>query len=666
VSRKTLNLGILAHVDAGKTTLSERLLYAAGAIDAMGSVDEGTTRTDSLALERQRGITIKTAVASFALGETVVNLIDTPGHPDFIAEVERVLGILDGAVLVMSAVEGVQPQTRILFRALRRLKVPSLIFVNKIDRLGASEERTIAAISARLTPAIVPLGTVAHIGTAAAGYTACGTSDHLFIARLTSVLSDNDDELLADYVNNSPSVTPGRLRKALVDQSHRTIVYPVLFGSAITGAGTRELNEAIVDLLPSAPAQSADSLSADVFKIERGRARDRVAYARIRSGTLHTRSRVRIGARAEGKVTAIHVFDGGLPEARSIAGAGQITKLWGLREVRVGDAITGPDDLADGGEGKADDGKTFHFAPPTLEAVVEPVDLADKTRLRVALGELADQDPLINFRQGAGGRDLCVSLYGEVQKEVIGATLAKDYLLDVSFSDTRPLCIERLVGAGEAVEVLHGETNPYLATIGLRVEPARPGAGVEFRADVDPRSMPLYLYKTAENFVDHMRRFIEEAISEGLSGWRVTDCVITLYRCAYSVADGPPSRRGPTSSPADFRNLTPIVARQAVAAAGTVVCEPIVRVDLEIPTDTLRAMTAALAGAAVESATTTGDLTRLTTVLSVTRAQELQRSLAHLTAGEGAMESSFCGYAPVRGELTPGDRDRVGRVRSGP
>jgi ribosomal protection tetracycline resistance protein len=136
VARGTLNLGILAHVDAGKTTLTERLLYAAGVIDEVGSVDDGTTQTDSLALERQRGITIKSAVVSFTVGDVTVNLIDTPGHPDFIAEVERALSVLDGAVLVISAVEGVQPQTRILMRALRRLGVPAVLFVNKIDRRG--------------------------------------------------------------------------------------------------------------------------------------------------------------------------------------------------------------------------------------------------------------------------------------------------------------------------------------------------------------------------------------------------------------------------------------------------------------------------------------------------------------------------------------------------
>src|SRR6266542_5660021 len=159
-----LNLGILAHVDAGKTSLTERLLYAAGIIDEVGSVDDGSTQTDSLELERRRGITIKSAVVSFVVGDVTINLIDTPGHPDFIAEVERVLGVLDGAVLVISAVEGVQAQTRVLLRTLHRLAIPTLIFVNKIDRVGARFDGVLDEIAARLSPRIFPMTRVEHLG----------------------------------------------------------------------------------------------------------------------------------------------------------------------------------------------------------------------------------------------------------------------------------------------------------------------------------------------------------------------------------------------------------------------------------------------------------------------------------------------------------------------
>ena len=266
--RPTLNLGILAHVDAGKTTLTERLLYAAGVIDEVGSVDAGTTQTDSLALERQRGITIKSAVVSFAIGGVTVNLIDTPGHPDFIAEVERVLSVLDGAVLVISAVEGVQPQTRILMRALRRLRIPALLFVNKIDRAGAGEERVLRAISARLSPAVVPMGSASGLGTRAAGFTPWGEADAGARARLAEILAERDEETLAAYVDDELGVPYARLREELAAQTRRAVVYPVFFGSAVTGAGVPELMAGLAELLPAGTGDASGPVSGRIFKVE--------------------------------------------------------------------------------------------------------------------------------------------------------------------------------------------------------------------------------------------------------------------------------------------------------------------------------------------------------------------------------------------------------------
>src|SRR5258705_3216437 len=199
---RTLNLGILAHVDAGKTTLSERLLYTAGAIDHVGSVDAGTTQTDALDLERERGITIRSAVASFQVGDLAVNLVDTPGHPDFIAEVERVLGVLDGAILVVSAVEGVQPQTPLLFRALRRLGVPTLIFVNKIDRAGADAGRILEALGRRLAPAMIPMEQVSDAGRRSATVAPLSFDDPDHRARLAESLAEHDEATLRAYVRD--------------------------------------------------------------------------------------------------------------------------------------------------------------------------------------------------------------------------------------------------------------------------------------------------------------------------------------------------------------------------------------------------------------------------------------------------------------------------------
>ena len=360
MSQKTLNLGILAHVDAGKTTLTERLLYAAGVIDQPGSVDAGTTQTDSLALERQRGITIKSAVTSFPVGDVSINLIDTPGHPDFIAEVERVLSVLDGAILVVSAVEGVQPQTRILMRTLQRLRIPALLFVNKIDRPGADTERVLQAISERLGLMIIPIGSVRALGTREASFTPSGAGDDGFRGRLTEVLAEGDDTMLAAYVEDEDGVPYRRLREELAAQTTRALVHPVFFGSAITGAGIEPLMAGIAELLPAAAGDPDGPVTGSVFKIERGSGGEKIAYVRMFSGTVRTRDRLRFGVDLDGKVTSIAVFDRGSAMRRDCVHAGEIGKLWGLGEVQIGDRI--------GQVGV--NGTRPQFPPPTLESVV--------------------------------------------------------------------------------------------------------------------------------------------------------------------------------------------------------------------------------------------------------------------------------------------------------
>jgi ribosomal protection tetracycline resistance protein len=599
VSRPTLNLGILAHVDAGKTTLTERLLYAAGIIDAVGSVDAGTTQTDTLALERQRGITIKAAVVSFEIGDVTVNLIDTPGHPDFIAEVERVLGVLDGAVLVISAVEGVQPQTRLLMRALQRLQVPTLVFVNKIDRAGADAERTLDQIEQRLSPEVVPMGSASALGTRDAAFATFGPPD-----------------------------------AGLAEQSRAGALHPVFFGSALTGAGAEDVMAGIAELLPAREGDDDGPVSGRVFKIERGPSGDRIAYVRMFSGTVRVRDRLDTG-----KVTAARVFASGAAVQRDEVRAGEIARFWGL-EARIGDSI-----------GEPQRGVEHHFAPPTVEAVVRPANSADANRLRIALEQLAEQDPLIDVRQDADAQ-LSVSLYGDVQKEVVEATLAHDYGLEVEFSETTTICIERPVSSGEAVEILNTPTNPFHADLAFRIEPAAAGSGVAFRADVIKRDAPLYLYKGFDSFVEHMEEYVGAALQEGLHGWQVTDCVVTMTKIAYSLADGPPSRRGPMPTAADLRKLTLIVLMQALADGGSQVCEPYLRLRLEVPTPTIGSVMSVLArlGASVETPSPDGELTRIEAVLPAARANDLQRQLPGLTGGEGVLETEFAGYRAVAGD----------------
>ena len=634
-----LNLGILAHVDAGKTSLTERLLYTAGVIDEVGSVDDGSTQTDSLELERQRGLTIKSAVVSFAIGDIAVNLIDTPGHPDFIAEVERVLNVLDGAVLVISAVEGVQAQTRVLMRTLQRLRIPTLIFVNKIDRGGAQYERVLRTISEKLTPAIIPMGSASGLGTRDAVATPYAAADADFTSRLVELLADHDDALLAAYVEDDTTVSHRQLRCQLAAQTRQALVHPVFFGSAITGAGVDPLIAGIEELLPAAEGDADGPVSGVVFKVERGPVGEKIAYVRMFSGTLRTRDRLQFRRDNEGKVTAIGVFDRGSAVQRASVAAGQIGKLWGLGDIQIGDTIGASEPAS----------QDHYFAPPTLETVVVPCRAADKGALHVALTQLAEQDPLINLRQDDIRQEIFVSLYGEVQKEVIQATLANEFDIEVSFRETTTICIERPAGTGAAVERIGKAGNPFLATVGLRIEPAPINSGVEFRLEVELGSMPFSFFKAVEDTV-------REALHQGIHGWQVTDCLVTMTHSGYCPRQSHSHAmfdKSMSSTGWDFRKVTPLVLMSALKQAGTSVHEPMHRFHLEIPADTFGLILPVLGRlrAVPRTPAMRGSSCTLEGEIPAAQVHELEQQLPALTRGEGMLECAFDHYQPVSGTI---------------
>ncbi len=572
-----------------------------------------------------------------------VNLIDTPGHPDFIAEVERVLNVLDGAVLVVSAVEGVQAQTRVLMRTLQRLKIPTLIFVNKIDRSGAQRESLLQSISEKLTPAIIPMGSVSGLGTRSPGFTPYGAADANFTTGMIDLLAENDDALLAAYVEDETEVSYRQLRRGLAAQTGQARVHPVYFGSAVTGAGLDSLTSGITGLLPAAEGDKDGPVSGAVFKVERGAAGEKISYVRMFSGTVRTRDWLRFSQGNEAKVTAIDVFEGGSSVRSNSVTAGRIGKLWGLGEVRIGDPI---------GESRTPS-EDHYFAPPTLETVVVPSRTADKGALHVALTRLADQDPLINLRQDDTRQEISVSLYGEVQKEVIQATLSNDFDLDVTFRETTAICIERPIGTGAAVETIDKEPNPFLATVGLRVEPARAGTGVDFRvASEILGTMPLAFFKAVEDTV-------QETLHHGLRGWQVTDCAVTMTHSGYWPRQSHAHQgfsKSMSSTGEDFRNLTPLVLMDALEQAGTGVYEPMYRFQLEIPADTFGTTMPVLAArlrAVVQTQEVRGSSYVLEGEVPAAMVHELQQQLPEMTRGEGVLECSFevDRYQRVGGEV---------------
>ncbi|MCR6486415.1 TetM/TetW/TetO/TetS family tetracycline resistance ribosomal protection protein [Amycolatopsis sp. OK19-0408] len=597
---KTLNIGILAHVDAGKTSLTERLLFEAGAIDHLGSVDRGDTQTDSLELERRRGITIRSAVVSFVTGETRITLIDTPGHSDFIAEVERALRVLDGAVLVVSAVDGVQAQTRVLMRTLRRLGIPTLVFVNKTDRMGARDQ--LEDIRAKLAPRAVA------------------------VAEATSpeFLADGDDLFLESYVDGS--VDEAACRAELARQVARGLAHPVLTGSAITGAGVADLVTAMTELLPATERTGAGPLRATVFKIDRGRAGEKIAYARLHSGSLAPRQRIpcyRGETEFAGRVSAVEVAGG------DVALAGDVARVRGLREVRIGDRLGSP--------GAAGDGV---FAPPSLETVVRPVRPEQAAALFTALTRLSEEDPLIDVRRH--GHDISVRLYGEVQKEVIRSMLADGAGIDVTFERTRTLYVEKPVGRGEALEELDPEQRLYFfATVGLRVEP---GQGVSFGLSVELGSLPLAFHKAIEETV-------HATLEQGLYGWEVLDVAVTLTHTAFF---------SPLSAAGDFRKMTPLVLMAALQEAGTRVHEPVHRFELEIPASAVSAVLLKLAdlrGIPGEPVVGPASCT-LHGTIPAAHVHEFEQALPALGQGEAVFFSEFDDYRPYPGP--PPTRPRTG------
>ena len=621
---KNLSIGILAHIDAGKTSTTERLLFQAGVIDQLGSVDAGNTQTDSMDQERRRGITIQAAVTAFRIGDIQVNLVDTPGHPDFIAEIERVLDVLDGAILVVSSVEGVQAQTRVLYRALKRMSIPCLIFANKIDRMGARYDSLLDDIRSRLTPTIAPLGSCNYIGQPTASFSLFDRFPETVRAGLIEVLADNDEDILRRFVDHGSNIEEGLIRRVLICQTRRGFIHPILFGSAITGAGIKDLVEAIAEFLPSAHPETDAALSGKVFKIERGPSGEKICYAKVVSGTVRARDRIKVGG-IDQRVTAIQVFENGSTVACNKVEAGRVAKLRGLTDARIGDSL-----------GKHDTSSSeLRFSPPMMETTISARDPKEKGRLFTALSQLAEQDPFISLRVDDKAGALHVSLYGEVQREVIEETLTTEYKLKVDFSETTIIHVERPAGTGEALDEA---PDPFVATIGLTVEPRPVDAGNVFELAVEPGLLPAGFFKAVEDAV-------METLRQGLYGWQVIDCKVTMTKTIRY-------RDWANSTAADHRKLAPLVVMDALRQAGSKVHEPIQNFHLECPSDSVGALISEMSKlrAVPNEPTVRGAICSLEGTIPASKVRELQLLLPGLTRGEGFLDTDFSHYAPVIGD----------------
>ncbi|MCU5373507.1 MULTISPECIES: elongation factor G [Bacillus cereus group] len=618
----TINIGIVAHVDAGKTSLTERILYETNVIKEIGRVDGGSTQTDSMELERQRGITIKASVVSFFIDDLKVNVIDTPGHADFIAEVERSFRVLDSAILVISAVEGVQAQTKILMRTLQKLNIPTILFVNKIDRRGANSKKVVKQIKTILSNEAFPFYSVLNEGTKEARIIEYKSYDDC-IERLAPY----NESLLESYVNNE-IVTDTMLREELIKQIAQANLYPIFFGSAMTGIGVSKLLENISALLPANNLSQDEELSGIVFKIEREPSGEKIAYVRVFSGNLHVRKHVDIqrdqSLPHKEKIKKMCMFHNGDAVQTSTVPSGEFCKVWGLSDIKIGDIIGARTDYI----------KNIHFAEPQMEAAIDAVPKERIHDLYAALMELCEEDPLIKVWKDDVHNELYIRLFGQVQKEVIETTLFEKYNLQVTFSNTRVVCIEKPIDIGISVEVMGEKTNPFYATVGFKVERGELNSGITYKLGVELGSLPLAFHKAIEDTVF-------QTLKQGLYGWEVTDIIVTLTHTGYA---------SPVTTASDFRNLTPLVLMDALKKAETYVYEPVNAFELTVPE---QAISTAMYKLAAISATFAepifnNDSYQLTGSLPVAKTENFKRMLHSFTEGEGIFTTKPAGFTKLR------------------
>ncbi|MDF9475031.1 TetM/TetW/TetO/TetS family tetracycline resistance ribosomal protection protein [Bacillus cereus] len=617
----TINIGIVAHVDAGKTSLTERILYETNVIKEIGRVDSGNTQTDSMELERQRGITIKASVVSFFTDDIKVNVIDTPGHADFIAEVERSFRVLDGAILVISAVEGVQAQTKILMRTLQKLHIPTILFVNKIDRTGANTEKVVKQIKTILSNETFPFYSVQNEGTKEARIIEYKSYDECI-----EQLAPYNESLLESFVNNE-IVTDTLLREELEKQIQQANLYPIFFGSALTGIGVTELLENIPSLLPANNPSQDEELSGIVFKIEREPSGEKIAYVRVFSGTLHVRKYVHIqrdqSLPHKEKIKKMCMFHNGNAVQTSTVPSGDFCKVWGLNNIKIGDII---------GE-RTDYIKDIHFAEPQMEAAIDALPKERIHDLYAALMELCEEDPLIKVWKDDVHNELYIRLFGEVQKEVIETTLFEKYNLQVTFSNTRVVCMEKPIGIGSSVEVMGEKANPFYATVGFKVERGELNSGITYKLGVELGSLPLAFHKAIEDTVF-------QTLKQGLYGWEVTDISVTLTHTGYA---------SPVTTASDFRNLTPLVLMDALKQAETYVYEPVNEFELTVPEHAISTAIYKLAAipATFAEPIFNNDSYQLTGSLPVAKTEHFKRMLHSFTEGEGIFTTKPAGFTKI-------------------
>lgn len=629
MSQQIINLGIVAHADAGKTTLTEQILYAAGAIRTPGSVDDGTASTDTMEIERRRGISIRAASASVLWNGVRLNLIDAPGHSDFLSEVERTLSVLDAAVLVISAVEGVQPQTRMLLEAFSKAKLPCVLFVNKCDRAGSDVQKALRQVERETGLPVVSFSFVQGEGESeTVSVLPADQEDPAW--QESAVLSLNDDALLERLLAGSNEA--GELSAALKEKLSKAQLYPALCGASKYGLGVRELLDALSVLLSGASPKGGE-FCARIYKVESDPALGKAAYARIFSGSIKNRQSVPFG-KEEVKVTRLRGISGRKLQDIEQAVENEIVVLYGLSNARAGDLLGTP----------CPGLREYRLAEPLMLCRVLPQNPDDLPKLTEALSQLEDEDPALQVEWNREKQEIWLRLSGKMQIEVLEDLLQERFSLAVAFGEASVIYRETPVKPAEGFDA-YTMPKPCWAVVRLLIEPLPQGSGVQFESKVSPGRL-AYRYQT------HIETAVPRALRQGPHGWPVTDVKLTLV-------DG--ESHHVHTHPLDFFVATPLAVADGLRNAGTKLLEPILKADFSGPEQYLGKAIGLLTErrGRFESPQINEGGFHLEALIPAAEAMDLPVEFAAATGGQGVYASRFSHYEDCPEGLGH-DRARIG------
>ncbi len=607
---KVRNIGIMAHIDAGKTTTTERILYYTGKNYKMGEVHEGAATMDWMVQEQERGITITSAATTCQWNGHQINIIDTPGHVDFTVEVERSLRVLDGAVAVFDAVAGVEPQTETVWRQANKYHVPRICFVNKMDRIGADFFRCVAMIEDRLdcVAAVIqlPIGSegnykgIIDLTTMKATIYHDDLGEKLEVvdipeefraqadeyhARLLDVLTTFDDELMEKLLNET-EVTYADIRRALRVGTLENHCVPILNGSAFKNKGVQPMLDAVVDFLPSPidlpPTQGtkpgkedvlerkpddSEPFSALAFKIATDPYVGKLIYLRVYSGTLQkgdTIINTTKGSRKErvGRLLQMHAND---REDRDTIYTGDIVAAVGLKQVTTGDTLSSVDAPIQL--------ETLVFPEPVIHVAVEPKTKADQEKLSKALFALSEEDPTFRVRSDEETGQTVISGMGELHLEVLVDRMLREFSVDANVGKPQVAYRETVRKKVEKVEERYirqtGGKGQYGHVV-ITLEPTGPGGGYEFVDEITGGVIP-------KEYINPVNQGIQEALTSGvLAGYPVVDVRVRLTFGSYHDVD---------SSEMAFKIAGSIAVKKAARLASPVILEPIMGVEVVTPDD---------------------------------------------------------------------------------